>query len=323
MGHTLCISELLMGGADKDVDDVKGETPLFKAAANNHLGAIQELLAAGANQGILTMNYRSPLQAAASRGNAAMLKAFLDKDSRDVDATDNRGWTALHYAAYVDRPVHDNGDAVRALLEAGADVNVKTDAHASDDMFTPLHVAVSCPMSSICTMHALLEGWADVNVRDDCSQTPLHVACMWGNVSAVELLLRWGADEMLKNNRADTPADVIGVWGDEDHNNDEMEADNQRIRRVLARAPADRSWRRRGWLVLSRSCPTRVHIACRSRSSSSSSSSSSKVARVSGEDSDGNDMKTEDQLISDWKDLVGRLIGLEVDGLFRLVVGFL
>ncbi|CAB1098010.1 unnamed protein product [Ectocarpus sp. CCAP 1310/34] len=272
MGHTLCISELLMGGADRDVDDGKGETPLFKAAANNHLGAIQELLAAGADQSILTMSYRSPLQAAASR----------------VDATDNRGWTALHCAAYFDRPVHDNGDAVRALLEAGADVNVKNDAHVSDDIFTPLHVAVSRPMASICTIRALLEGWADVNVRDDCNQTPLHVACMWGDLSGVELLLRWGADEMLKKNRVDTPADVIGVWGDEDRNDEEIEADNQRIRPVLARAAADRSWHRRDWLVLSRSCPTRVHIAC--RSSSSSSGSSSKVARVSVDDSDGNDM---------------------------------
>ncbi|CAN0446603.1 unnamed protein product [Ectocarpus sp. 12 AP-2014] len=102
---------------------------------------------------------------------------------------------------------------------------------------------------------------------------------------------------------------------------------------MVARAPVDRSWRRRGWLVLSRSCPTRVHIANgSSRNSSSSSSSnnnnnndgnSTKVARVSGEVSSRDDEETADEMAVGLRDLVGRLVGLEADGLFRLVVGFL
>ncbi|CAN0456182.1 unnamed protein product [Ectocarpus sp. 8 AP-2014] len=96
---------------------------------------------------------------------------------------------------------------------------------------------------------------------------------------------------------------------------------------MLARAPADRSWRRRGWLVLSRSYPTRVHIANGSSSSSSSISSingnAAKVARVSGEGSSRDDERTEDDMMVGLRDLVGRLVGLEADGLFRLVVGFL
>ncbi|CAN0311841.1 unnamed protein product, partial [Ectocarpus fasciculatus] len=67
----------------------------------------------------------SPLTVAASRGNADVLKALLDKDSSQVDATNGHGMGALHYAAAVDGPVRDNGEAVRVLLGAGADVNVK------------------------------------------------------------------------------------------------------------------------------------------------------------------------------------------------------
>ncbi|CBN78714.1 hypothetical protein Esi_0006_0070 [Ectocarpus siliculosus] len=56
-----------------------------------------------------------------------MVKAFLDADNSAVDATDENGYTALYFAASVDGPVQDNGDdAVRVLLEAGADVNAKT-----------------------------------------------------------------------------------------------------------------------------------------------------------------------------------------------------
>ncbi|CAN0313453.1 unnamed protein product [Ectocarpus sp. 8 AP-2014] len=93
---------------------------------------------------------------------------------------------------------------------------------------------------------------------------------------------------------------------------------------MLARAPADRSWRRRGWLVLSRAYPTRVQITNGSRGTiTSSNGCSAKVARASGEDSGRNDEETEDQITVEWKGLVGRVVGLEVDGLFRLVVSFL
>ncbi|CAN0324561.1 unnamed protein product [Ectocarpus sp. 13 AM-2016] len=153
---------------------------------------------------------------------------------------------------------------------------------------------------------------------------PLHVACLWSSAAAVELLLRCGADKKLMNNDGDTPADVIGVWEDKGNKDAGFEVDNQR--RMLASAPADRSWRRRGWLALSRSCPTRVQIGNCSSSGSCAGSSkgcSATVARVSGEGPGGDDEETDDDMMVDLRDLVGRLIGLEADGLFRLVVDFL
>ncbi|CAM9885835.1 unnamed protein product [Ectocarpus sp. 8 AP-2014] len=326
-GHTLCISELLLGGADKEVVDGYGRTPLFKAAEDNHVEAVEKLLAAGANYGQSNNNIFSPRDIAAKRGYANVLKALLDKGSSEVDATNDHEWAALHYAAAVDGPARDNGDAVRVLLGAGADVNVKA---TDDSCFTPLHVAVNRRIASDGTIRALLEGWANIHARARHDSTPLHQACRHSSVNGVELLLRWGADEKLTNNVGTTPAGVIGAWGQNGHDDQERETDNQGIRRMLARAPADRSWRRRGWLVLSRSCPTRVQIANDSSSSSSSSSSShnnngnsAKVARVSGDGSSRDDEETEDQMMVDLRDLVGRLVGLEADGLFRLVVGFL
>ncbi|CAN0211693.1 unnamed protein product [Ectocarpus fasciculatus] len=175
-------------------------------------------------------------------------------------------------------------------------------------------------MASIGTIRALLEGGANVNSRNKYEQTPLHMACSRSSAAAVELLLRWGADEKLTDEDGTTPGDEIGAMPHYGNNNEEIEVDNQRIRHMLARAPADRSWRRRGWLVLSRSCPTRVQIA---NGRNRSTSCSAKVARVSGEGSGGGGEETEDEMMVAWRDLVGRLVGLEADGLFRLVVGFL
>ncbi|CAM9289652.1 unnamed protein product [Ectocarpus sp. 8 AP-2014] len=104
----------------------------------------------------------------------------------------------------------------------------------------------------------------------------------------------------------------------------DKESDNQRIIRMLAHAPADRSWRCRRWFVLSRYHPTRVEIEIANGSySSTSNGCSSEVAKVSGEDSSRDDEETEDQMIVDWRNLVGRLVGLGSDSVFRLVVGFL
>ncbi|CAM9760384.1 unnamed protein product [Ectocarpus sp. 12 AP-2014] len=324
--HTLCISELLLGGAEKDVVDGNGETPLFTAAANNHRGGVEKLLAAGANGGIRANNDYSPLEIAASSGDATIVKVFLDEDSSAVDATDNLGWTALHCCAtaFEDNSVGDNGDAVRVLLEAGADVDAKTTT--ANSCSTPLHIAVARRMAPTGTIRALLEGGANVNVRDEVNETPLHTACKNSSVTGVELLLVWGADEKLTDDNGHTPADVIGDSEKNGNNDEEIEVDNNRVRRMLARAPTDRSWRRRGWLVLSRSCPTRVQIVNSSSSGiciGSSKVCTAKVARVSGEDSGGDDEEAEDQVMVDWRGLVGRLVGLEADGLFRLVVGFL
>ncbi|CAM9977341.1 unnamed protein product, partial [Ectocarpus sp. 8 AP-2014] len=316
-GQALCISELLLGGADKDVVDRHGKTPLFKAAENNHLEAVKKLLAFGANCGMFSNNPRTcPFRVAANRGHADVLKALLDKGIIEVDTIDGRGGAALHYAA----AVRNNGDAVRALLGAGADVEVKS---TTDSCFTPLHVAVNRRIASGGAIHALLEGGANVNARTPRDETPPHVACRHSRVSGVELLLRWGADEKLTNNVGKTPAAVTGALQQDGLNNEEPEADNQRIRRMLTRAPADRSWRRRGWLVLSRSCPTRVQVANGSSSSNNDNGNSAKVARVIGEGSSRDDEETEDHMMVELGDLVGRLVELEADGLFRLVVGFL
>ncbi|CAN0551452.1 unnamed protein product, partial [Ectocarpus sp. 8 AP-2014] len=204
-GQALCISELLLGGADMDVVDHHGLTSLFRAAANNRLEAVQELLAAGANYILRTNNTLSPLEIAANRGHADVVKALLDKDSSEVDATNGHGWTALHHAAFVDGPVRDNGDAVRVLLRAGADVNVKT---TDDSCSTPLHLAVDRRMASDGTIRALLEGGANVHARAGDDDRPLHLACRLSSVNGVELLLRLGADEKLMNNLGKTPADV-------------------------------------------------------------------------------------------------------------------
>ena len=267
-GYTRCVSLLVQGGAVVDSRGRTGETPLHLAVEHNHPGAVEELLAAGAQ---VDSGYRfsdlSALMMASSLGHVGVVVALLQHGS-DARAIDKLGLTALHHAADAGSDF-DNGDIIRLLLEAGADVNAKVlDVPMG---WGPLHAAVTVVDRVPCsnTIHpsrgtilALLEGGADVDMGDYDGRTPLHDACCLSNVGAVEILLRWGADEarvdQLGGKRAE---EVLGSWRYDEDEDEERKADDQRIRHMLARSPADRAWRRRGWLVLARSRPGQVQVA--------------------------------------------------------------
>ncbi|CAM9897989.1 unnamed protein product, partial [Pylaiella littoralis] len=121
-------------------------------------------------------------------------------------------------------------------------------------------------------------GGADVNAANKLRNTPLHEASASSSVAGVEILLRWGADEKKTNENGETAADCVGGWEQYDDadehegSNIQRKSDDQRIRDMLTRAPADRSWRRRGWLVLCRSYPTKVQLSAKDNSRGGSSS---------------------------------------------------
>lgn len=341
-GYCGVVSDLLERGADKDRRNSDGATPLCLAAESNQLEAVDELLAAEADPDIRATRLESghqykcrPLDIAARRGHSGVVEALLRRGG-DVKACDEDGNTALSHAAedYY-RPHIDNGDVVRMLLGAGADVQAKTDGT------TPLHLAThSRSLLSSSKIRALLEGGADVNARDELQRaTPLHNACITSNVEGVRLLLRWGADETITNLYGDTAGDLVGKWeewgweedladdeDDEDvfeyQDEEKRKADDERIRQMLARAPAERSWRRRRLLVLARYRPDRVQLAIESHTTSIVGGS----ARGPKARSDGlGERKCGDgeQAMTELGSLVRTVVALEAESLFRLVIGFL
>ena len=147
-------------------------------------------------------SYGFPLVAALCRSHFLVAAILLEHSGR-VDVRDRRKQTPLHKT--IDR--HDNVaiDAVRFLLEHGADVNAQR-----DDLWTPLHVAVNIGDLSVTRM--LLEYQADANSRNDAGQTPLHLLSTRETLQdddigsdIVQLLLAHGANVNEKNNDNATP----------------------------------------------------------------------------------------------------------------------
>jgi len=110
----------------------------------------------------------------------ASLKARLAKGAQ-VDTRDPRGTTLLMHAAALGSP-----EAVKLLLESGAQVNAKNDLEA-----TALILGAGNPEKA----RMLVEKGADVNAHSKLGRTPLMVAASCGGCSAtVKLLLDKGAD---------------------------------------------------------------------------------------------------------------------------------
>lgn len=87
---------------------------------------------------------------------------------------------------------------------------------------TPLHLAAMNPDRS--AMKALLDAGADVNARDADGSTPIHMAAYASRPQHARQLLEAGADPLMKNNqgrdatsmarkvKSDETAGVISLW---------------------------------------------------------------------------------------------------------------
>ena len=176
------------------------------------------------------------LRDAAYKGNLPTVRRILQQPPGggfNVNAADEEGMTALHYAARFSvvgivrailqvegvnvnvracdgsTPLHmafiaNQLPIIRALLEAGADPNT-----ADNDGETPLFWAARD--NSIRVLEALLDRGATPAVQNRDLVTPLHIACSRGRLDIVELLIRRQGSECLtfKNNRERTPLDRL------------------------------------------------------------------------------------------------------------------
>lgn len=169
------VKSLIPAGANVDVRDSRGTTPLMYAAAVGSTRMMRHLIGAGAD-----VNARNAFEATAlmwSTGSLEKVRLLIEKGA-DVNARSKRGRTPLSIAA----AQGGNAAVVRLLLEKGASPKLAgaplADAAAAND---------------IESVKLLIERGEHPDSKHVTGFTPLMFAAAHGNHAMVKLLLEKGA----------------------------------------------------------------------------------------------------------------------------------
>ncbi len=117
---------------------------------------------------------------AAKKGDVAAVKQLLKADKDLTNAKDTDDSTPLHCAAW-----KGHVEVVKALLDAGADINAKSQNDHYGD--TPLHAASHGNQKEV--VKVLIERGANLNSKNTIGRTPLGET-EWHNATAAAKLLR-------------------------------------------------------------------------------------------------------------------------------------
>lgn len=164
------VDPLVQAGADVNVKDFTGDTPLHQTLKINtskinggteRLKSIIHILAdAGADMNALNKDGETPLSVTVLDDRLDIAQCLLDAGA-DINAKNSSGETLLHGAAS-----GQDFDLMRLLLESGADVNA-----VNAEGYTPLHATAD--QNDYYVARYLLQKGADANLLDNEGDTPL------------------------------------------------------------------------------------------------------------------------------------------------------
>jgi ankyrin repeat protein len=147
---------------------------------------------------------------AAMNGKTEDVKTLLAQDNTLLNAHSADGWTALHLTSYFGRL-----ETMEALLQAGADVTIRTTNNLNNLNNQPLHAAAASPKTAAAACEILLNNGADINAQQHGGFTALHEAAQNGDEATVGLLLARGADTTIRLDNGQTAREIAVEHGRE------------------------------------------------------------------------------------------------------------
>jgi uncharacterized protein len=185
-GDVAEIERLVKGGEKINIQDSKSRTPLIVAAFMKHADAVSALLRLGANGNALDIDRYDVVTIAAVANDLPTLKAALDGGASAKNITSRYDGTALIASAHL-----GHVDAVKLLIAAKAPLNHVNNLGWTALM--EAIVLGNGGADHTATVRALVEAGCDVNIPDRQGATPLQHARRRGYVEMARMLENAGA----------------------------------------------------------------------------------------------------------------------------------
>ena len=134
--NTDMVQTLLQAGADVNIRDNNKANPLLHSAAMGWLDILQLAIDAHADTTLTNRFGGISIIPASERGHVEIVRALLTRTNINMNHINNLGWTALLEAIILSNGGKAHQQIVQLLVEHGADVNL-----ADHDGVTPLQHA--------------------------------------------------------------------------------------------------------------------------------------------------------------------------------------
>ncbi len=195
---------LLAHGADPSARSGEGDTPLHLATVRADTTVVSALVDAGADVNAANGRGETPLHWAWWRNKPLVVDQLLALGA-DAEVQDNRGsvagpvcdWTNIRYSIG-----QATVESVQKCIEAGTPVDLRSGVAWSTPL-NQLRLFTGPAAVDIASL--LLEAGAEVNTRTDYGSTPLHSAARSGDTAMVSVLLGGGADATAQSPGGATP----------------------------------------------------------------------------------------------------------------------
>ncbi|XP_067887190.1 ankyrin repeat domain-containing protein 29 isoform X3 [Heterodontus francisci] len=192
--HKDCVRELILQGADINIQRESGSTALYFAAQQGNDTIVKFLLEYGASTELSTKDGATPLSIASQYGHISVVETLLNRRC-NVNIQLKDLTTPLWIATQM-----GHSDIVKLLLQRGANSDTPR-----KDGSTPLFKAAYKGFAEV--VRELLTFCPSLGILKN-GTTALHAAVLGGNVRTVALLIDSGADPSLRNMADELPADL-------------------------------------------------------------------------------------------------------------------